>query len=648
MPTGSIQEFLGSFCFIQKLTDCSSIESLLGVDYQEPIFTVNEDDQLSLTFFGSILKGIHKVKSLTFRTEDPLEWLLAHLSEAFANLTVLKVCSKTYTSVSQGETFDGLFQETLTTTLAQFTTSDYCEQYLNIILADEIYRRRMLREVLKYCHFSDRRPAVYLYLQDGERTDLSKLLHENVHKVHVLGTKPANVTLTRDVMHCPNLSHLSIVSRLTLEERVFLELEKAVYSGNLSSQRHLSLAGATFVDSKQDFRILSKRSFLRHLNLFGCEVSDRDIKALSLLKTTSLVASGDTTLKLLTLALENDNVTRGGPFDMLSHYGYHFYRKSYVELTKVLGQKQLSHRTKPGISMTRQEYYSLTDLKPNLTDRNVPYLTLERCVTSLDDLQHLSEIVTGWELTCLNISHSSGISGHLSVLLKRSFTFLRTLILSDCGLHSDDLRSLAEARVNDRLRTLRYLDISQNTEDVGSLFSFECKWGSLLSLNVRNDTSRLDCLNVLQRYVELGYLYSLQTLRFYVDVATTFHSGERGTPWPNLTTMEIVSTINDVEHGLTYARDTIATKCFPKLRTVCVVAKPKVDPNPETHALGDDWSDMFSTRHTSEFQHQSESVPVRETDKQFAEAMHELKKLGIEVHVWFSGDGTIYQESGVV
>ena len=37
----SIQEFLGSFCFIQKLTDGSSIESLLGVDSQEPIFMVN-------------------------------------------------------------------------------------------------------------------------------------------------------------------------------------------------------------------------------------------------------------------------------------------------------------------------------------------------------------------------------------------------------------------------------------------------------------------------------------------------------------------------------------------------------------------------------------------------------------------------------
>ena len=88
---------------------------------------------------------------------------------------------------------------------------------------------------------------------------------------------------------------------------------------------------------------------------------------------------------------------------------------------------------------------------------------------------------------------------------------------------------------------------------------------------------------------------------------------------------------------------------FPKLRTVCVVVKPKVDPNLETYALGDDWSDMFGAMNTSQkFQHQSESVPVRETDKKFADAMYELKKLGVEVHVWFSGDEQFTKKAGVM
>ena len=409
----SIQEFLGSFCFIQKLTDGSTIDSLLGVDCQEPIFmvnplflhfclwllycskkyvsfqnreraseilksfvlaridcaqlhisdivrlypavdferAVNENDELSMQFYGNVLRGIHKVKCLTLRTEDSLEWLLRHARKAFDSLTVLKVCSKSYASTFQGVTIDGLFQETLTMTLPQFTTSDYCDEYLNIVLADEIYRSGMLEEILNYCKFSRRQVAVYLYLQDGEQTDLSNLLCEDLYKVHVLSTKPTTVMMKQNIKHCYLLSHLSLVGRLTLDVSVFEKLDKAIQSGNLPRLGHLSLAGATFVysHSQQIFRIPSRWSFLRYLNLFGCEVSDRDIQALSLLKTTSLVASGDTSLKLLRLALENDNVTRGGPFDMLvSPFGLaktDLNRKSYVELIKVLGQKQLSHWT---------------------------------------------------------------------------------------------------------------------------------------------------------------------------------------------------------------------------------------------------------------------------------------------------------------
>ena len=271
----SIQEFLGSFCFIQKLNDGQTIESLLGADCPEPVFmvnplflhfclwllyrseqylsfsnfnrvgeslkcftrarinrpqlhiseivrlypaidferAVNEDDELSMEFFGGILKGTDKVRNLTLRTEDPLEWILAHVRDASTNLTLLRVCSKTCESAVHGVTFDGLFLETLTMTLPQFTTVN--EEYLNIVLTDEIYRSRMLEEVLKYCKFSKRHPAVYLYLQDGGETDLSNLLHEDLHKVVVLSTKPVKVTLQQAFHRCLHLSHLSLVGNLT-------------------------------------------------------------------------------------------------------------------------------------------------------------------------------------------------------------------------------------------------------------------------------------------------------------------------------------------------------------------------------------------------------------------------------------------------
>ena len=73
------------------------------------------------------------------------------------------------------------------------------------------------------------------------------------------------------------------------------------------------------------------------------------------------------------------------------------------------------------------------------------------------------------ELSQLDISHSSGISGKLHYLVGYSFPFLTDLILSDCGLHPLDLINLAKASVIGRLPVLRHLDVSQNHETVGHL-----------------------------------------------------------------------------------------------------------------------------------------------------------------------------------
>ena len=755
----SIQEFLGSFCFVQKLTDGSTIDSLLGVDCQEPIFlvnpfflhfclwllycskkyvsfqnretaceilksfilaridctqlhisdivrlypaidferAVNENDQLTMQFFGSVLEGIHKVKSLTLRTGDHLEWLLGHVRKAFDNLTVLKVCSKRYKSVFQGVTFDGLLHETLTMTLPKITTSDYCDEYLNIVLADEIYRSGMLEEILKYCKFSNKRPAVYLYLQDGEETDLSNLLHEDLYKVHVLSSTPTYVTMNQNIKRCPHLSHLSLVGRVRFDASVFEELNVAVRSRNLLNLKHLNLAGAMFynVSVNRSFPLLLQYDFkglcLSNFSLFCCDLSDSDIHALSLLKTTSLVTSGDRSVKLLPNALQNDTKTGSGSGSPLALALYELTRKGYPELINVLSRKQLSHLTELNLSMAPGQNCCLGTLKPNC----IPFLEilkLERFITNLNDLKYLSQIVHGWDLRILDISHSSGISRHLTMLVKRRFSFLHTLVLSDCNLCSDDLSSLADAKQGGKLPKLQNLDISHNIEDLDCLFSFQCKWETLVSLNIRNDLGLNDCLQYLQRFVELGYLSSLETLRFYVDSALvdspipsvlvdrrrrgathTLHTSRlrglgtylrnllcssgntleprcSGTQFQNLTTLEIVSTLKDIEYTLTYARHAIKANSFPVLCRVCVVVKSNVTSDVKMDVLGDDWSDMSRARGLPlNYCHPDQNVQIRQPDDtKFAEALYELKKLGVEVHVWFSGDEQFTKKTGVM
>ena len=384
--------------------------------------------------------------------------------------------------------------------------------------------------------------------------------------------------------------------------------------------------------------------------MFGCEVSDSDIQALSLLKTTSLVTSGDRSLKLLPNALGNDTETSSGSMESsMSPFGLGIYDltgKGCLRCFEVLGQRQLSHLTELNLSMAQMENCCLADLKPRVIPQ-LKILRLKRCITRLDDLKHLPVIVHGWDLRILDISHSSGISRKLSILMEQPFQLLHTLVFSDCGLKSKDLGSLARAKVEDILPNLMHLDISQNINDFGSLFSFECEWERLISLNIRNDAGLVDYLNVLQHHVELGSLFSLKTLRFYADAATKFRPGKKmKSDWANLTTLQIVSTLKDIEYALNYARDTIKIKsCFPKLRTVCVVVKLNSD-----LAKGNDCVDMSCAMDLlPTFRHQAQNVPIREPDdKKFVEALYELESLGIEVHVWFSGDEQFTRKAGVM
>ena len=118
------------------------------------------------------------------------------------------------------------------------------------------------------------------------------------------------------------------------------------------------------------------------------------------------------------------------------------------------------------------------------------------------------------ELSLHFVADSSGISGKLHDLFKcNSFPLLQTLVLRKCGLTSQDLISLAEAKVDAKLPELKHLDISQNDECLDALHSlcqFKCRWESLLSLNIVSLGHNL--LNQLSILVKEGCFGSLEEL----------------------------------------------------------------------------------------------------------------------------------------
>ena len=118
-------------------------------------------------------------------------------------------------------------------------------------------------------------------------------------------------------------------------------------------------------------------------------------------------------------------------------------------------------------------------------NQSLKSLILHNCITDSSDLSMIARIVSDRRLHKLDISHSSNITGNLSVLLCQNFRSLNSLILCDCGLNSQDLCSLAQASVKGRLPKLKHLDISENRRIcITDLFSSSCKWGQLLELNI--------------------------------------------------------------------------------------------------------------------------------------------------------------------
>ena len=134
------------------------------------------------------------------------------------------------------------------------------------------------------------------------------------------------------------------------------------------------------------------------------------------------------------------------------------------------------------------------------------------------------------------------MSGTLSILLCHSFPSLNTLILSDCGLNSLDLNSLAKASAKGRLPELKHLDISQNDQLKGQvryLFEYGCKWEKLLHLNV--DGKLPTRCSQLSRSVRSGCLKSLEFLRFSSEEDL---SQCGGVTWPSLKSLHISSQTN--------------------------------------------------------------------------------------------------------
>ena len=172
-------------------------------------------------------------------------------------------------------------------------------------------------------------------------------------------------------------------------------------------------------------------------------------------------------------------------------------------------------------------------------------------------------------ISTLDISHALGISGRLFVLVSYNLPALNTLILSNCRLIAKDLKSLAKAHNENKLPSLRHLDISGNLflchHDALSLFEYQAKWESLLTLCVQGSSP--DWWACLGSKVQAGCLGSLLELKV------------KGSEWENqfflwqsLRKLHIYGYENEYESQafLAQIRNLVQNGMFPNLDTVLV------------------------------------------------------------------------------
>ena len=149
-----------------------------------------------------------------------------------------------------------------------------------------------------------------------------------------------------------------------------------------------------------------------------------------------------------------------------------------------------------------------------------------------------------------------GFEGNLSVLLRHSFPSLNSLVLSDCGLNSQDLCSLAQASVEGRLPQLRHLDISRNTDvHFHEMFQASCTWDKLLKLNI----TEIRHFDQLSEAMHSGCLNSLREISISGDQILSYK-------WESLQRICICPDfylLKKVDCAVDEGR-------FPSLRTVCI------------------------------------------------------------------------------
>ena len=421
-------------------------EEVFGVHF--PVFRVDEMSPMLVDLVRDVLSRCSKIERLDF-THHPVDKLLSAVTPTLCSqIKTLQV------RVSQADLF------------LNINPQAHCEEAQLLVIINPVQEPlemlrpvqeplEMLRPVMKYCKHAGRCPCVCVKLAENHEIELSTIIQDGLHGLHLYCNKGGRVVCKGDIPPCASLRHLS-VQNLKNGDDVLSALREAFQSGHLPNVNYLGLLGC-FFKRKGILRYLfpSGPPALEHLDLNWVQLNKSDLKVISQLRTLRwLGVSGDATEVLLknrweTLTCLSIDEMESGTCETLV---------GAVNENKLPNLVDLHLRDDPP-----KEYGSLLGLQAEKLPR-VRRLALSGFIYSREQLEDLAQKVVKWNLEYLYIASDEcdiKIEGNLSVLLRHMLPSLETLMLDDCELNSDDIRSLTEAREQGRLPKLKRLDLSK-------------------------------------------------------------------------------------------------------------------------------------------------------------------------------------------
>ena len=543
-PHRTLQEFLGSYHFVLRLSEGENIDSLLSSGWKVPQFMLDSlflhfclwwshsdqkyislpnrelafgvlrsyvlerldvvqfepevinrlfpscdvsnalkmNDVLRVEFLKCILLELQKVKSLVLREEDPIDFILE--SMAGKSKCTVEITESSAIIYPDERTSKSLLRKM---NWAQFFNNIHSDGEAAIFVVGCRSSRDKLDRMLKYYKGP---VSVYLFMNGNENIELSELLFGTLRKLYIINNLYCSMVCKREIPKCPLLTHLSFVNirrfDSAVDGSVMSALSRAVKEGNLPKLTHLSFDDCLFNPGIQLSSLLETAwPNLTELNLTGGHFDVKDFKALSAANKKGLLPVLKS-LFVCDLYKINESAIKWlfkHPWPNLTHFVLdNMSSCSGCELTGVLKQGKLIDLTDLAITLGPQQNTEGLYIHPDTCPNLISFKLGQMGLP----VSQLAFVLMRWKLQKLDISFCLNITRGLCSLFSHNLPSLTTLIMKDCDLIPKDLSSLGQASVKGTIQNLRHLDISRNLKCAGhleSLFDASCSWNDLLSLD---------------------------------------------------------------------------------------------------------------------------------------------------------------------